>query len=210
MYHRFASTVLTCKYTGLLRAAQGIRRKFFGGHAKTAIRPRPGVVPPCKPAVDRPTLTTLTTLTDPPLTDRKSAGLPVPTPLPTHNRSASQTVDPRVPRPSDRKHPPPYFRSGHARISLPVLRIPGHFRTLVSKPLPAHKKRPHSFLRGRPAIGCGGNYLPPPFLFSAGITPRPLSWQRLSWPTWPRQPPWRSSERPVRRCRRASSSRPRR
>lgn len=57
MYHRFASTVLTCKYTGLLRAAQGIRRKFFGGHAKTAIRPRPGVVPPCKPAVDRPTLT---------------------------------------------------------------------------------------------------------------------------------------------------------
>jgi len=63
MHHRFASTVLTCKYTGLLRAAQGIRRKFFGGHAKTVIRPRPGVVPPCKPAVDRPTLTTLTTLT---------------------------------------------------------------------------------------------------------------------------------------------------
>ena len=207
MHHRFASTVLTCKYTGLLRAAQGIRRKFFGGHAKTAIPPRPGVVPPCKPAVDRPTLT------DPPLTDRKSAGLPVPTPPPTHNRSASQTVHPRVPRPSDRKHPPPppvfplrtrpHFTSGSPNSRT----FPD---TVASKPLPAHKKRPHSFLRGRPAIGCGGNYLPPPFLFSAGITPRPLSWQRLSWPTWPRQPPWRSSERPVRQCRRASSSRPRR
>ena len=200
MYHRFASTVLTCKYTGLLRAAQGIRRKFFGGHAKTAIPPRPGVVPPCKPAVDRPTLT-----------DRKSAGLPVPTPPPTHNRSASQTVHPRVPRPSDRKHPPPpYFRSGHARISLPVLRIPGHFRT-PSLPSPSRRtKNARTVSCAGVRLSDAGEIISPPFLFSAGITPRPLSWQRLSWPTWPRQPPWRSSERPVRRCRRASSSRPRR
>ena len=199
MHHRFASTVLTCKYTGLLRAAQGIRRKFFGGHAKTAIPPRPGVVPPCKPAVDRPTLT-----------DRKSAGLPVPPPTPTHNRSASQTVHPRVPRPSDRKHTPP-------RISAPD--TPAfHFRFSASPDISGHWfPSPSRRTKNARTVSCAGVRLsdageisPPPVLFSAGITPRPLSWQRLSWPTWPRQPPWRSSERPVRRCRRASSSRPRR
>ena len=200
MYHRFASTVLTCKYTGLLRAAQGIRRKFFGGHAKTAIPPRPGVVPPCKPAVDRPTLT-----------DRKSAGLPVPTPPPTHNRSASQTVHPRVPRPSDRKHPPPpvfplrtrpHFTSGSPH--------PRTFPDTGFQAPPGAQKTPAQFPARASGYRMRGKLSPPPFLFSAGITPRPLSWQRLSWPTWPRQPPWRSSERPVRRCRRASSSRPRR
>ena len=41
------------------------------------------------------------------------------------------------------------------------------------------------------------------------ITPPPsLQPWRPSWSTWPRQPPWRSSERQGRRCRRASSSRP--
>ena len=204
MYHRFASTILTCKYTGLLRAAQGIRRKFFGGHAKTAIPPRPGVVPPCKPAIDRPTLTD----TDRPQIGRTPGSAPDPDPQPirfTDSPSPSapplrpQTYAPRISAPDT---PAFHFRfsafpdiSGHRRFQAP----PGAQKTPAQFPARASGYRMR-----------GGELSPPPVLFSAGITPRPLSWQRLSWPTWPRQPPWRSSERPVRRCRRASSSRPRR
>jgi hypothetical protein len=54
--YRFASSVLTCKYTGLLRTVQEIRRKYFG-ERKKGHSPRPGNIrpanrPPTDPTTD--------------------------------------------------------------------------------------------------------------------------------------------------------------
>lgn len=54
--YRFAFSVLTCKYTGLLRTVQEIRRKYFG-ERKKGHSPRPGNIrpanrPPTDPTTD--------------------------------------------------------------------------------------------------------------------------------------------------------------
>ena len=52
--YRFASSVLTCKYTGLLRTVQEIRRKYFG-ERKKGHSPRPGNIRPAnRPPTGRP------------------------------------------------------------------------------------------------------------------------------------------------------------
>lgn len=69
--------------------------------------------------------------------------------------------------------------------------------------------RPPFTIRSYRAQKTRGRPMPTPRLsFRSGIISPPLSWQPSCWR--PPKPPWRSSERPDRRCRPAWSSRPRR
>ena len=195
---------------------QEIRRKYFG-ERKKGHSPRPGNIRPAnRPPIGRPIR---------PLTDRTSAPVsrfpfpvsrfpfpcfPVRFPGSGPDLALGKIPKPQTVRPIDR----PPRKQTTPQTDHPADRPPR--RQTAPQTAPAarrrpgtKKRRPHSFLCGHPVIGYGGASSPP-VLFSAEITLRPLSWRQPSWPTWPRQPPWRSSERPVRRCRRASSSRPKR
>ena len=202
--YRFASSVLTCKYTGLLRTVQEIRRKYFG-ERKKGHSPRPGNIRPAnRPPIGRPIRPLTTNRPDfrPRFPDSLFPCFPVRFPGSGPDLVLEKIPEPQTVRPIDNPADSPADRPSHKQTAPQT--APAARRRPGTK-----KRRPHSFLCGHPVIGYGGASSPP-VLFSAEITLRPLSWRQPSWPTWPRQPPWRSSERPVRRCRRASSSRPKR
>ena len=203
---------------------QEIRRKYFG-ERKKGHSPRPGNIRPAnRPPIGRPIR---------PLTDRTSAPVsrfPFPVsrfPFPCFPVSLfpcfpvrfpgsgpdlvlekipePQTVRP-IDNPADSPADSPADRPSHKQTAPQTNRPADSSRRA---PPSRHKKKTPAQFPVR-ASGYRIRRGHPPVLFSAEITLRPLSWRQPSWPTWPRQPPWRSSERPVRRCRRASSSRPKR
>ena len=199
---------------------QEIRRKYFG-ERKKGHSPRPGNIRPAnRPPIGRPIRPLTTNRPDfrprfpdspiPRFPDSpipcfpvSLSGSPVPALTSSLKRFRSRKLSvPQADRPADNPADSPADRPSHKQTAPQT--APAARRRPGTK-----KRRPHSFLCGHPVIGYGGASSPP-VLFSAEITLRPLSWRQPSWPTWPRQPPWRSSERPVRRCRRASSSRPKR
>ena len=201
---------------------QEIRRKYFG-ERKKGHSPRPGNIRPAnRPPIGRPIR---------PLTDRTSAPVsrfpfpvsrfpfpcfPVRFPGSGPDLALGKIPKPQTVRPIDR----PPRKQTTPQTDHPANRPPRR-QTAPQTNRPAdssrrappsrHKKKtPAQFPVRASGYRIRRGIFPPPVLFSAEITLRPLSWRQPSWPTWPRQPPWRSSERPVRRCRRASSSRPKR
>ena len=199
---------------------QEIRRKYFG-ERKKGHSPRPGNIRPAnRPPIGRPIRPLTTNRPDfrprfpdspiPRFPDSLFPCFPVRFPgsgpdLVLEKIPEPQTVRP-IDNPADSPADSPADRPSHKQTAPQTNRPADSSRRA---PPSRHKKKTPAQFPVR-ASGYRIRRGHPPVLFSAEITLRPLSWRQPSWPTWPRQPPWRSSERPVRRCRRASSSRPKR
>ena len=197
---------------------QEIRRKYFG-ERKKGHSPRPGNIRPAnRPPTGRPIRPLTTNRPDfrprfpdspiPRFPDSLFPCFPVRFPGSGPDLVLEKIPEPQTVRPIDRAPRKLFAPQTVPQTDHPINKPPR--RQLPPRAaVPAQKKDART-------VSCAGIRLSdteghlPPVLFSAEITLRPLSWRQPSWPTWPRQPPWRSSERPVRRCRRASSSRPKR